>query len=135
MAWIVHDADGRITQTVEGEVDETFPERVAALGGTAAQVPLQDIFDRRVHEIYFRDGEVVRRPIIDAAPSKLQISADGVDTSVIDGLPRPCEVVVNGEAYTIDDGRLDLTSDMPADYEIRIDHWPFMPWSATVAAR
>jgi hypothetical protein len=83
---------------------------------------------------YMAADGVTERPALPVHLSRTEIKADGKRMATITGLPQPTTVVINDEAHVIADGRLDLVSDMPAEYRITIDRWPYLPWSATVIA-
>ncbi|TKT78437.1 hypothetical protein [Aquamicrobium sp. LC103] len=83
---------------------------------------------------YVLDGAVTARPTL-RVPETVEIVADGADEHVIEGLPDPCQALVDGEEMEITGGSLAISSDMPAEYVIRFDQWPFMPAETKVIAR
>lgn len=140
MAWIVVDAAGRIMQTVEGEVDDSFGDRVAGLGYTAAPVPLPDILGKRIASIYWNGSGIAARAPLPAALSKAEITANGTDIAVLSKLPKPTAVTVTGadgssQAMPVTDGSLTLTSDVADTYTITAVAWPYLDWTGTVTAR
>jgi hypothetical protein len=78
------------------------------------------------------EWEAVRRRPLPATLSKDTIRADDSDAAVISGLPVPCTVTIDGTPYEVTDGEMRITSPMPAVYEITIEHWPHLPWTATL---
>jgi hypothetical protein len=60
-----------------------------------------------------------RKPFPGTA-SKTIISANGVDASVISGLPNPTQVTVEpGGSYTVTDGTFEFSTEVPGAYTIR----------------
>lgn len=65
---------------------------------------------------YVKNGQIVPRPIITI--SKTEIVADDVDAAVIENLPDICDIFIDGVEYTVQGGRLEITSAMPATYKV-----------------
>jgi hypothetical protein len=74
------------------------------------------------------------RPALPVMLSKATIRADDRDAALLSGLPTPCVVTIDGVPHEVTDGELWIRSPMPATYEIRIDHWPYLPWAAVLRA-
>lgn len=74
------------------------------------------------------------RPEIIAGPSMLIMAADRDHSIVISGLPIPCTVTVDGNAYTIDDGEFEFTTDTTGTYKISVEAFPYIPTSWEVTA-
>ena len=83
---------------------------------------------------YVSDGVVTDRPLLPVSVSKTEIEADDVDVAMIEGLPQPCTVKVDGIDYVVEEGVLEIGSPMPATYTIEIDHWPYLPFKTEVVA-
>ncbi|WP_353640748.1 hypothetical protein [Mesorhizobium sp. WSM2239] len=66
--------------------------------------------------------------------SKTEIAADDIDEAVIAGLPDPVEVAIDSVTHTIEGGTLTLSSPMPATYMVKINHWPYLPFTAQITA-
>lgn len=79
-------------------------------------------------------GEYLRREDAPFELSGADFKADGVDSITLSGLPNPCVVMVDDEEYTITDGQLVLDSEVPAQYHLRINHWPYKDWYRVVEA-
>jgi hypothetical protein len=77
---------------------------------------------------------LAERPMVAIAVDRTEITADGVDTASITGLPDPCTLLIDGVPVTVDGGRLELTADMPATYSIVFDQFPAMSWSVEITA-
>lgn len=79
------------------------------------------------------DEQLVPRPIL--AFDKTTILADDQDKATLTGLPDPCTVLVDDTPYEVTGGTLEITSDMPATYEIEIeDPFPAQHFKATIHA-
>lgn len=82
---------------------------------------------------YVVDGAVVLRPVLDL-PEELQIDADGVDEARLENLPTPCRITVDGVEYTVEDGEFVMTAELPAEYVVVVDQWPYLPHTMRVVA-
>jgi hypothetical protein len=135
--FLVYSETGFVQNMMHEPVDDTYVERVRSFGFNVKRVPDAWMADKTAADIWVDPAteEEQVRPLLEIHLSRTAIKADGKRLATITGLPRPCTVLINGETHVIGDGRLDLVSDMPGDYEIRIDQWPYLPWSATVSAR
>lgn len=81
------------------------------------------------------DPEPRLEPRPSLAFDKTSIVADGEDTATLTGLPDPCTVIVDDEAYEVTGGTLEIASDMPAVYRIEIeDPFPYLPFVAEITA-
>lgn len=79
------------------------------------------------------DEQLVPRPTL--AFDKTTILADDQDKATLTGLPDPCTVLVDDTPYEVTGGTLEITSDMPATYEIEIeDPFPAQYFKATIHA-
>ena len=79
---------------------------------------------------------LVPRPEIQI--DKQTIAPDGVDTATVSGLPDPCRVQIDGEAYEVTGGTLELQTDQPGAYTIKItddDAFPAQAFQTQVTAR
>jgi hypothetical protein len=81
---------------------------------------------------YVLDGELVERPLMEAALDRASIVGNGTDMATLAGLPIPCTVSINGEASTVEDGILEFTSAMAGTYDLVAEAWPCLPWRATI---
>lgn len=135
--FLVYSETGFVQNMMHEPVDDSYVDRVRSFGFNVARVVDAWMADKTSADIWVdpATGEIALRPALQLHLSRTEIKADGKRLATITGLPRPCDVLIEGVLHTIADGRLDLVSDMPADYEIRIDQWPYLPWSATVSAR
>ena len=84
------------------------------------------------NENYVSGGAILPRPVLTI--SKTSILANGIDEAVINSLPNPTTVLVDGTPYTVTDGSFSLTSSMAATYHIQIDTWPYQHFETDVVA-
>lgn len=83
------------------------------------------------HTNWVVGGVVTPRPVL--AFDKLEISADDVDVAVLDA-GETFTAVIDGIEHTITGGLLEISSPMPASYQISIRLWPYQDFDATVVA-
>lgn len=76
----------------------------------------------------------LKRPVFPATLSKTLIDADDVDEAVLSGVPAGCEITIDGQTYTIDDGEIRISSPMAAIYHLSAAQWPYLDWEASVEA-
>ena len=82
---------------------------------------------------YVSNGLIVARPVMPGTLDKTTIFADGQDVATISNLP-PCTLTVNGTAYEVTDGSLQVTSNIPKTFRIEVEAFPCLPASFTVEA-
>lgn len=75
-----------------------------------------------IEDWYVSDGQMVTRPVIEV-PSSVELKVG--ESMTIANLPNPCRIKVDGETITVEGGELELEGDMPAEYQIVIDHFPY----------
>jgi hypothetical protein len=83
---------------------------------------------------YVEDGVLVPRSTLNATWSKTTITANGVDTAVLSGLPDPCTVMIDGEAHEVTGGSLEFAASSPGVYRISIDEVQYLPETWEVIA-
>ncbi|HEV7284126.1 MAG TPA: hypothetical protein VGN75_04645 [Kaistia sp.] len=130
MKLFYHDEDGRITQQQSGAMTPDELENLRSRGLTFVVVP----DSMSTEATYIVDGEPVARPVAPIAINRTEIPADKRSKVKITGLPVPCVVHIDGEPVSVEDGLLDLTAEMPGTYWVVFDQFPYMPWSAEIAA-
>jgi hypothetical protein len=64
---------------------------------------------------------ITARSAITATLDKTSITADGVDTATLSGLPTTCTLNIDGDTVAITDGTLAFTATDPGPYTITID--------------
>lgn len=73
------------------------------------------------------EPRVLDRPAMALTVSKLVIEADGVDSTLITGIPPIATVTMNdGAATAVDDGELEVSSAVAEEIEILISAFPFL---------
>jgi hypothetical protein len=125
-----HDGNGQITGTQSGLSARNLDE-YRARGLVFAEVPP----GTRIEDCAIFEGKMISRIYSSARLSKSEIAADGVDVAVIDRLPDPCTLEIDGVRLEITGGRLELTADMPATYHVLLDQLPFRQWRAEIVAK
>lgn len=77
--------------------------------------------------------EVTPRPTITVEPGKTTILADGNDLFVLTGLPVPCVVKVDADAYEITDGEFGFNTILPGIYTVKVESFPYITrtWEVT----
>lgn len=89
----------------------------------------------------FQTETFVARPAITATPNKLQMTADGIDTFVLTGLPIGCKITIsdtNAETDDIvetvgEDGEIGFPTAIPDTYQVTAELWPYQSktWEVT----
>lgn len=76
---------------------------------------------------------IMPRPLITAEPDKTTILADGNDMFLLAGLPVPCTVTVDADAYEITDGEFGFTTVLPGEYTVTVESFPYITrtWEVT----
>jgi len=124
---IYDQATGRIRQTTYGMAAEA---PLYLRQGEAWLVVDGPVNDRRQ---LVREGRLAARPVLTI--SKTRIKADGVDAAVIEGLPVPCTVTIDGEDTVVTDGVVELTAAAPHSWSVSIrDPFPYQRFEAVITA-
>jgi len=82
-------------------------------------------------------GEVVDRPTFPIAVDRTTIAVAGNEAATFTGIPRGTEVVISGAdsaVLTVDDGTLAFDADMPGQFVITFELWPYQTLRVTVDA-
>ena len=73
--------------------------------------------------LQYVEGDAVKmKQPLEVVWSSLQVIADGVDEIVLDGLPIPCTVYVDGEAVDVLDGNFEFSTEDIGSYNVKVDH-------------
>jgi hypothetical protein len=105
-------------------------EMLAAQAGPGQAVIVTDEGDGGA-KWYAPGGVLTRRPKL--AFSKWIIAADGQDAARLE-IGEPFEIVVDGVHFLVEEGFVELSSDMPARYRVQVDHFPWLPLEAEIVA-
>jgi hypothetical protein len=132
---IVHDSAGSIRQLITEPFSADYLDGFEAEGLGVVRLETEALPPEVFQTVYVLNGAPTHRPDFPATIDKTTIRADASDKAVIANLPQPCTLMVDGQPVERKAGTLTLTSDMPADYVISCDQWPYLPWSVTVMAR
>lgn len=94
------------------------------------------IVDGETH--YIVDGEPIPRPAQATAIDKTEVMADGADVVTITGIPSGATLSVSGPVTVspqqVDDGAAELAFDVPGDYTVRVECFPWLPWESAIHA-
>lgn len=82
---------------------------------------------------YVHKRRLTPRPVIGVTQDDATIERG--ELLVIDGLPVPITVKIDGEAIFVDDGSLEFLAEDAGNYSLEIDQWPYMPWRKKVFVR
>jgi len=83
---------------------------------------------------YFLHGVLNKKPIQQTTLSNIPVIANGVDCGVLQYLPTPCTVSMNGEVYEVTDGLLELSFDTPGEYQVTVSAFPYLDKTFTIEA-
>jgi len=85
---------------------------------------------------YVPAGSLTARPTMPASIDQATISADGVDSSTISGLPVGAEISVNSIIIGVVDesGSFTFTTDAPGAYAVRVSLFPWRDHEGTINA-
>lgn len=87
---------------------------------------------------YIVDGEPMARPAQPTVADKASVLANGEDAVTISSVPSGAMLSVSGPVTVspqpIADGTAELVFDVPGDYVVRVECFPYLPWQATIEA-
>lgn len=96
----------------------------------------EGVVDAATH--YFVAGAPVERPPQKTMVDVTTITANGVETATISGLPAPCRVRVSGpwegDAVEITDGVMSFAAALPGRYTLHVEAFPCLPWEVAIDA-
>lgn len=73
---------------------------------------------------YVQHGKLVKRPVMSA----VQVG------TVISGVPKGAQVLIEGQRYTADGSPIELEFPLPGTYRIHVQCWPYLDWETTYEA-
>lgn len=137
--FIVYDARGRIAQTIVGPDPKTYGPILAGHG-------MRWIFEKNRNDLDVAKWWVdpvhkflrMRVPFAGAV-SKTVIKADDMDSATISNIPPGTVVTVRCNSAviatkTVNNGRITITSPVPALFEVSFDPFPHLPTTITIEA-
>ncbi|MCC4269212.1 hypothetical protein LL254_00630 [Marinobacter nauticus] len=127
--WAIYDPQGKISRVYSG------PESEALLQpGIGEQVALlSDGLDDTA--AYVLGGQAVPRQPFDLHIDKPQIVADGNDTATISSVPAGTTIIWHdGQEDVVNDGQVQLSTDLPGTYTLTFDAVPFLRQEVTIEA-
>lgn len=75
------------------------------------------------HTVYVATGGVVANKLV---------MTPVVSGMTISGLPTPCTAIIEGAAYQVTDGTLDLSANLPGPYTVLLKAGPYLDAKVTV---
>lgn len=131
---IEYSDNGRITHIINDPVPEGMEQvlndnncRFIVISGADGASDLNALRD------CFIDNQTVHLRPRFTLPDTVTVLANGIDEYTVTGLPAGTVVKVNGETHIID-GDFIIASDMPAEYEMEFECWPYIPHTMKVLA-
>ncbi len=125
MPLIYFDPSGEARGIIHDPVPGGYAEMLAGQGSFSQAVPAD--FLTLPLDAHFWDGSgVAIRP---AMP--VEIEEDGAMVNIV-GLPPGATVSVDGNEVAPEGDRLELMLADPGAFAIKVECWPYLPWSATV---
>jgi hypothetical protein len=129
---VFNPVDGRIRQT-GNMMEEVLPMFEAGL-----EYPYRMIYGTvpalDSHYV-FNDELVPRAPLPVIVSGVESFKADGESEVNFTNLPETTIVEIDGEQHVVHGGSLTLKASIPAFYNIRIDHWPYLLYTNQIEAR
>jgi hypothetical protein len=86
---------------------------------------------------YVVGGVIQPRPVMSVLLDVTTVPADGLSEATFTGVPTGAAVTVRGpatDAFTVPDGELVMTFDVPGTYRVSIEKFPFRDFEATCDA-
>ena len=112
--YIVYDDKGSICRT--GSCKESDVSLQAGLGEFVMEGLANDDLQ------YVKGGVVKMKQPLGAVWSSQQVLSDGIDEIVLDGLPIPCTVYVDGDPILVEDGNFEFSTEDIGAYMVKVNH-------------
>ncbi|QWY83361.1 hypothetical protein [Rhizobium phage RHph_X3_2] len=77
---------------------------------------------------YVSEGSITQRPQFDI-PDELELA---VGESKDYAIPNPCKITFDGVEHVVTDGVLGIDGEMPAEYTLTLEQWPYLPHTLKV---
>ncbi len=126
MNYIIHNAAGEVLRTVS--CDPSMIDIQLSTGESYIEGTTNDELQ------YVLNGKPVNKQVIPATVNKLNITADGVDSIIIDNLPSPSTVIIDSQSIEVLDGLLEFTLDQPGNFTVTCAGFPYSPVDFEVVA-
>lgn len=127
MNYIVYEnLTGKITKTGRCPVDMVALQ--AGDGRTVIEGTANDLTE------YVVAGAVTPKPAMPVVIDKTEVTADGVDTATMTGLPDPCTLRVQGENHLVEGGEAEVSFDLSGQYVVKIVAFPYLDFEVTINA-
>ncbi|AGC36066.1 hypothetical protein B7L88_gp022 [Rhizobium phage RHEph10] len=89
-----------------------------------APIPFNPMPDTHYVDLTANPAAVVERPVMTISQ---EVTLNVGDTLVVNDLPDPVEVALDDEVTELTGGTLELSADMPAEYTLVLNKWPYQP--------
>ncbi len=140
MNYLIYNERGEIEQSTKvydhDGYDELLHDRGMKFVKVESSAPLH------MNDFWVSNNYLTARPEMPFSMNKLSFKADGVDATLIKGLPKPCRVtvIVTGNIKLVDneeitEGEVEISSPIAATYEVLVDAWPYKPRRFVVEAQ
>ena len=129
---LCYDENGWISVAYSNPIPEGLQDHLAGLGIMSIEIETDLSSSDVIEQFYVAEGEIVQRPEFLAPPAiTTQVGAAPIKLLA---LPTGTTIKVDGEiAGTVDtSGELEITADMPAEFDIGLSLWPYLPRSIKV---
>ncbi len=88
--------------------------------------------DHRLHYVNLETEKLVDKIKFPVSINKTEILADGVDSAVISGIPAGTNARVGDDFYVVNDGILEITSDIPETIRVTLKHINYLREGVTI---
>lgn len=112
--YILYNENGTICRT--GNCSESDLHLQAGVGETVMEGLANDALQ------YVKGGVVKMKQPLGAVWSSQQVLSDGIDEIVLDGLPIPCTVSVDGDPFLVEDGNFEFSTEDIGTYKVQVNH-------------
>ena len=120
--YIVFDYKGEILRTGVCQASAVL------LQARAGEMSMEGIADDRTEFVdTYNYYQVAKKLAIPVECSKINLAADGVDEVKITNIPNPGAVIVNGFRSEVVDGVFEFSVDLPGEYEVVVQAFPYLP--------
>jgi hypothetical protein len=132
-----------IYQSVSGKItgwsDNPEAPSIGDFGPHRSFLPVDSRPNEEAHYITGSPPTVTARPTLSCTLDKSTITANGLDTATLSGIPSGAAVSVTDQngttTYTVNDGTLEITADEPGTITITVTPaFPYQPLTVTVTA-
>lgn len=127
--YIVFDSKGEILRT-------GFCQALAVLlQARAGEMVIEGLADDLTEFVdVYNYYQVAKKLALPVECSKFSLIADGVDEVQVTNIPNPGVVTVDGARFEVTDGAFEFSVDLPGEYEVVVEAFPYLPAKFEVIA-